>query len=57
LKNTIENNLFSMRDEELVMFLRESTENELQNIRLNGMLFGILFGVIIVGVRLALNLM
>ena len=57
LKNTIENNLFSMKDEELVMFLRESTENELQNIRLNGMLFGILFGIIIVGVRLALNLM
>ena len=57
LKNTIENNLFSMRDEELVIFLRESTENELQNIRLNGMLFGILFGVVIVGVRLALNLM
>ena len=57
LKNTIENNLFSMKDEELVMFLRESTENELQNIRLNGMLFGILFGVVIVGVRLALNLM
>ena len=46
-----------MRDEELVIFLRESTENELQNIRLNGMLFGILFGVVIVGVRLALNLM
>ena len=57
LKNTIENNLFSMRDEELVIFLRESTENELQNIRLNGMLFGVLFGIIIVGVRLALNLM
>ena len=57
LKNTIENNLFSMKDEELVMFLRESTENELQNIRLNGMLFGILFGIVIVGVRLALNLM
>ena len=57
LKNTIENNLFSMKDEELVMFLRESTENELQNIRLNGMLFGVLFGIIIVGVRLALNLM
>ena len=57
LKNTIENNLFSMNDEELVMFLRESTENELQNIRLNGMLFGVLFGIIIVGVRLALNLM
>ena len=57
LKNTIENNLFSMNDEELVMFLRESTENELQNIRLNGMLFGILFGIVIVGVRLALNLM
>ena len=57
LKNTIENNLFSMNDEELIMFLRESTENELQNIRLNGMLFGILFGIIIVGVRLALNLM
>ena len=46
-----------MKDEELVMFLRESTENELQNIRLNGMLFGILFGIVIVGVRLALNLM
>ena len=57
LKNTIENNLFSMKDQELVMFLRESTENELQNIRLNGMLFGVLFGIIIVGVRLALNLM
>ena len=57
LKNTIENNLFSMKDEELVMFLRESTENELQNIRLNGMLFGVLFGIIIVGVRLALKLM
>lgn len=57
LKNTIENNLFSMKDEELVMFLRESTENELQNIRLNGMLFGVLFGIVIVGVRLALNLM
>lgn len=56
LKNIIESNLFAMNNEELVMFLRESTENELQSIRLNGMFFGTLFGIVIICIRLMLNI-
>lgn len=51
LKEMIENNLISMNNSELIEFLREGTEKELQMIRLNGMVFGILFGAAVIAVR------
>jgi uncharacterized membrane-anchored protein YjiN (DUF445 family) len=45
-----------MNNKELISFIRESTEKELQMIRLNGMLFGILCGIVIVSIRVILNI-
>ena len=56
LGDMIENNLLAMNNRELVEFIREGTERELQMIRLNGMLFGILFGIVIIGVKLFFNI-
>ena len=56
LGDMIENNLLAMNNRELVEFIREGTERELQMIRLNGMLFGILFGIDIIGVKLFFNI-
>lgn len=44
-------NLDNMSDYELVSFIKDNTESDLQMIRLNGMGFGILIGLIVFGVR------
>ncbi len=56
LNEMIEKNLISMNNGELIEFLREGTEKELQMIRVNGMIFGILFGVALVFAKFILKI-
>lgn len=49
-------NLNQMSDEELVSFIRDNTEKDLQLIRLNGMGFGALVSIVIFAVRLGLGI-
>lgn len=51
LRRMVERNLNEMNDREMVRFIRNNTENDLQKIRLNGMLFGLLIGFAIAAAR------
>lgn len=50
--NLAEASLSSMDNHELVQFIREGIENDLQLIRVNGMMFGMLIGMVVAGIRL-----
>jgi len=56
IKGLVDKNLRVMSDKELMEFLRANTENELQFIRLNGMLFGTLIGFFVTALKLALGI-
>ncbi|PKM88136.1 MAG: hypothetical protein CVU87_08115 [Firmicutes bacterium HGW-Firmicutes-12] len=52
----LEKNLYEMSESELVSFVRENTEKDLQMIRINGMVFGVVVFLSIYGIRGILGL-
>ena len=56
IKELVDKNLRVMPERELIDFLRVNTENELQYIRLNGMLFGTLIGFVVTAFKLIVGI-
>jgi uncharacterized membrane-anchored protein YjiN (DUF445 family) len=51
IRETVRANLAGMHDDELVAFVRDNTEGDLQKIRLNGMAFGVVIGIVVATFR------
>ena len=52
----LEENIDKMSDGELVSFIKDNTEGDLQMIRLNGMAFGMMISVVVFILKFALGL-